>query len=86
MAEEVVDVELEIIKDLIDRLSKLQDEYESLSKLKGLRDDEREDIDFIRKTNEKVIEILTDLQVYIVSHDKLSDNIDELNEMLTQTR
>jgi hypothetical protein len=26
------------------------------------------------------------LQVYIVSHDKLSDNIDELNEMLTQTR
>jgi hypothetical protein len=86
MAEEITDVELEIIKDLVDRLSKLQDEYEALVKLKGLRDDEREDIDYIRRTNEKVIELLTDLQSYIVSHDKLSDDIDELNEMLIYTR
>jgi hypothetical protein len=86
MAEEITDVELEMIKDLVERLSKLQEEYESLVKLKGLRDDDREDIDYIRTTNEKVIEILTDLQTFIVSHDKLSDNIDELNEMLIYTR
>ena len=86
MAEEITDVELEIIKDLVDRLSKLQDEYEALVKLKGLRDDERENIDYIRRTNEKVIELLADLQSYIVSHDKLSDDIDELNEMLIYTR
>jgi benzoyl-CoA reductase/2-hydroxyglutaryl-CoA dehydratase subunit BcrC/BadD/HgdB len=86
MAEEITDVELEIIKDLVERLSRLQEEYESLVKLKGLRDDEREDIDYIRKTNEKVIELLSDLQAYIISHDKLSDDIDELNEMLIYTR